>query len=185
VAVSINFPKKRVKESFRSGEGRGYRWDKLSKSFRARYPICMYCDYSPCASVDHIDGDKSNSAEHNLATACMACHTVKTVLYEAKGLRPAIIYPVPRYLTCDTYSPLTALSALASLRLPDATRPLPDYVTDIPDATDAITWHHASPSLPTLMLVSETFDYPIDAVLRFANARANVLYTRACEASFL
>ncbi|GAA1015869.1 hypothetical protein Aple_010610 [Acrocarpospora pleiomorpha] len=68
-----------------SSHAQGYtrKWRELSERIRAQRPWCEVpsCG-APSEHVDHIDGDKTNWAESNLAALCHSHHSQKTAKHD-------------------------------------------------------------------------------------------------------
>ncbi|EIM72583.1 HNH endonuclease [Nitritalea halalkaliphila LW7] len=58
-------------------------WDQLSYAYRQKHDFtCQECGFKPKSALDrrfihthHIDGSKTNNAEHNLKCLCIKCHS--------------------------------------------------------------------------------------------------------------
>jgi 5-methylcytosine-specific restriction protein A len=74
---------KRPKRPTYRQRGYGAEWDKLSKAYRVRHPVCELpgCD-KPSKAVDHIDNRGPNGPrgydESNLQALCWSHHSQKT-----------------------------------------------------------------------------------------------------------
>ena len=77
---------------------RGYdhRWDKFSKAYRARHPVCIHCG-APSEHVDHLDNQgplgPRGYDESNLAAVCRSCHSKLTAEFDGSFGRPKVRRP--------------------------------------------------------------------------------------------
>lgn len=71
--------------------GYDYQWQKISKLWLQRHPLCEFCmargRRTPATETDHRDGNAWNRDSTNLRSTCKPCHSRRTATDQSFGRR--------------------------------------------------------------------------------------------------